>query len=261
MGQKVDPRAFRLGILRGWRSLWFASKGQYRDNLVSDLKIRKLLEERLRTAGVSKTDIDRQPGGVSIIIYSSRPGIIIGRGGAGIEELRKDLAKMLPQGMKLNVDVHEVRNPERDAALVAHQIVEQLEKRMSFRRVLKKTLERVMQTEGVQGCRIQVSGRLDGADMSRREWVSDGKIPLHTIRADVDFAKKDAHSTHGLIGVKVWVYRGDVLRTEDAKERERREQERARSGRGRGGQGAPGGRGRGPGGPSSDRRAPARSGN
>ena len=240
MGQKVDPRAFRLGILRGWSSLWFSNKNKYGDHLVNDLKIRRLLEKRLRTAGVAKIEIDRQPGGVSIMLYSSRPGIIIGRGGAGIEELRKDLGKLMPPNTKVSVDVHEIRQPEKHAALIAQQVAEQLEKRISFRRILKKTIERVMATPGVQGVKIQVSGRLDGADMSRREWLSDGKIPLHTIRADIDYARATAFTTYSAIGVQVWLYRGDVLQTDDAMERERRERDRARSSRR--GNGRPGGR-------------------
>lgn len=235
MGQKVDPRAFRLGILRGWRSVWFAySKKQYRDQLISDLKIRELLDKRVRTAGVAKIDIDRQAGVMSIVIHTSRPGIIIGRGGMGIEQLRTDIAKLLPQGTRLELDVHEIRQPERHAALVAQQVAEQLEKRISFRRILKKTIERVMAAPGVQGVKIMLSGRLDGADMSRREWLSAGKIPLHTLRADIDFAKANAYTTYSVIGVKVWLYRGDVFKADEVLEQERREAERSHDRRPRG---------------------------
>ncbi len=235
MGQKVDPRAFRLGILRGWRSVWFSpGRTSYRTQLISDLKIRRMLEKRVRTAGVAKIDIDRQAGVMSIVIHTSRPGIIIGRGGQGIDLLRADIAKLLPQGTRLELDVHEIRNPERYAALVAQQVAEQLEKRISFRRVLKKTIERVTAAQGVQGVKIMVSGRLDGADMSRREWLVSGKIPLHTLRADIDYAQANAYTTYSVIGVQVWLYRGDVFKTDEMLEKERREAERSQDRRPRG---------------------------
>lgn len=231
MGQKVDPRAFRLGHLRGWNSLWFASKNEYRAQLLEDLKIRKYLKKQLKTAGVNQVDIDRQPNAVSIIIYTSRPGIVIGRGGAGIEEVRNHINTIVSPGTKISVDVHEIRHPDMYAQLIAGQVAEQLEKRMSFRRVLKKTADRVMGANEVQGVRIRVSGRLDGADMSRTEQIALGKIPLHTIRADIDYATAEAVTTYSTIGVKVWIYRGEVLNMDEAMEKQRRLQQQAKEGR------------------------------
>lgn len=212
MGQKVSPISFRLGGLRTWSSKWFSDGRKYREYLIEDIKLRKLIANKLKNAALSKIEIERSPQSVSFNLYSSRPGIIIGRGGVEVEELKKEIAKHVKQGVKVDVNIKEIRDSESDAATVAFLIAEQIEKRISFRRVLKRTLERSMQSSKVKGMKIMVAGRLDGADMSRTEWVGNGKLPLHTIRADIDYAKKNAYTTYGVIGIKVWIYKGEVFK-------------------------------------------------
>lgn len=208
MGQKVNPKAFRLGNLAHWDSQWF-NKNQYRAFLRQDIELREYILENLKQAAIEKVVIERSPNLINITVYTARPGIIIGRGGEGIEQLKKTLKKRLKQEIRL--EIQEVRNPNASAVLVAQNVAEQLEKRMPFRRALKQTLDRVAQNKEVQGIKIAISGRLGGTEMSRREWLSKGKIPLQTLRANIDFGKANAYTTYGVIGVKVWIYLGEVF--------------------------------------------------
>lgn len=212
MGQKVNPKAFRLGNLLTWNSQWFAKK-QYRNFLRQDVELRDYILKNLKEAAVEKVSIERSPNLINIIIHTARPGVIIGRGGEGIEMLKKVLKNKVKQDIRL--EVQEIRNPDASAKLVAQSVAEQMERRFSFRRVLKQTIDRVSQNKEVLGIKIAVAGRLDGSEMSRREWLSKGKIPLHTLRADVDFGKAEAHTSYGTIGVKVWIYKGEVFEKEN----------------------------------------------
>jgi small subunit ribosomal protein S3 len=207
VGQKVHPVGFRLGIIRDWEAKWYAEK-DYARLLHEDLRIRKSIRERLLDAGIPKIEIERSANNVTVTIHTARPGIVIGRGGQKVEELRKWLEKMTAKRVRLNI--HEIRNAETDAYLVARSIAEQIERRVAFRRAIKQASTRAMQ-RGAKGIRIVIAGRLGGAEMSRRERESNGKVPLQTLRADIDFATAEAHTTYGIIGIKVWVYRGDVL--------------------------------------------------
>lgn len=204
MGQKINPSALRLGIIKDWNSKWFSQKNMA-DLLRDDHLIRDHIEEKLSNASIERILIERGPNLINIIIRTSKPGIIVGRGGSGIEELKKELSKKVKTPIRL--EVQEIRNPDAYAKLVAQNIAEQIERRMPFRRVLKQTLDRVFQNKDVAGAKIQVAGRLGGADMSRREWVSKGKIPLQTLQANIDFARVKAKTTYGIIGIKVWLYK------------------------------------------------------
>ncbi len=213
MTHVVHPYAHRLGIIRDWKSRWFGKKVNYVDHLRADVLVRAWMTKRLRGMYLSLIEIERSEKQYRIMIHTSRPGMIIGRGGDGIEKLRAALKKEMhrlkitvPQDVKL--DIIEVNNPEADAAIVAAMVAEGIEKRLPFRRVLKTTIEKVMANRDVQGARISVSGRLGGAEMARREQIKRGGIPLQTLRADIDFARDKAHMTYGVIGIKVWIYRG-----------------------------------------------------
>jgi small subunit ribosomal protein S3 len=210
MGQKTHPTSYRLGVIYGWKSAWF-HKQKYADYLLEDIKIRRLLTKKLKEAGVARIEIERTEKETRINIYSSRPGIIIGRGGTGIEELKKFIKKNIHSLEECKINIEEVREPNANARLVALNVAEQLEKRVSFRRALKQAIERTYNTAGVEGVKIMVAGRLNGAEMSRREWLGKGRMPLHTLRADIDFAHAEALTTYGILGVKVWIYRGDVF--------------------------------------------------
>lgn len=209
----VHPYSHRLGIIRDWKSRWFSKKNNYVDHLRSDVLVRAWLTKKLRGMYLSMIEIERSEKQYRIMIHTSRPGMIIGRGGDGIEKLRASLKKemarlkiVVPQDVKL--DIIEVNNPEADAAIVAAMVAEGIEKRLPFRRVLKTTIEKVMGNREVLGARISVSGRLGGAEMARREQIKRGGIPLQTLRADIDFARDKAYMTYGVIGIKVWIYRG-----------------------------------------------------
>ncbi len=210
MGQKVNPKSLRLGITTDWRSRWFANRGDYVKKLEQDVVLRRLLMKKYRHAAVADVEIERNASSVKVIITTARPGVLIGRGGSGIEDISRFIKKEVFPGTKtaIDVEVKEIRQFEENAALVAQNVAEQLEKRMPFRRVLKSMLDQVEKTRGVQGVKISVSGRLNGAEMSRTEWLSRGQIPLHTLRADIDFARDVARTTYGAIGVKVWIYKG-----------------------------------------------------
>ena len=207
MGQKVSPTGFRLGITEDWRSRWYAGK-KYATLLDSDLAIRKYLEKRLARAAVAKIEIERAGDKVKIIITTARPAVVIGKKGSEIEQLRKELAEFVDG--KISVEVVEVKRPELDANLVAQSVAEQLEGRVAFRRAMRKAVQSARKS-GAKGIRIQCSGRLGGAEMSRREWVCEGRVPRHTLRAKIDFGFATAVTTYGAIGVQVWVYQGDKL--------------------------------------------------
>ncbi|MCB2215052.1 30S ribosomal protein S3 [Desulfofustis glycolicus] len=207
MGQKVNPIGLRLNITRSWDSIWYADK-EYSTYLIEDQKIRKYLKKRLYHAGLSKVTIERTGEKIRIKLYTARPGIVIGKKGAEIETLKKDLEKFVKRPVTL--DIQEVRRPEADAQLIAESIASQLERRVAFRRAMKKAVNSALRF-GVQGIKISCSGRLGGAEMSRCEWVREGRVPLHTLRADVDYALAEANTTYGIIGVKVWIFHGEVL--------------------------------------------------
>jgi small subunit ribosomal protein S3 len=210
MGQKVHPTGFRLGTTEEWRSRWYADK-DYAEKLGNDLEIRKFLEKRLARAALSRVDIERAGDKVKVIIYTARPGIVIGKKGAEIDTLRADLEKIAKLGKgQVNVDVIEIKRPELDANLVAQSIAEQLEGRIAFRRAMRKAVQSARKA-GALGIRIQCSGRLNGAEMGRREWYREGRVPLHTLRAKIDFGESTARTTMGACGVKVWIYLGEKL--------------------------------------------------
>lgn len=211
MGHKINPFSYRLGNIRTWKSNWFNARN-YRDYLKNDIQVRTYLEKKLAKAAVESITIERSSNSITININTSRPGVVIGRGGNGAEDLKAEIAaKVKPEKTDVKLNIIEVRNPELSAMLVAQSVAESLEKRSPFRRTIKQAIERTMQNKAAQGIKIAVSGRLDGAEMARTEWLSQGKIPLQTIRADVDFAKYNAHTTYGVIGIKVWIYKGEIF--------------------------------------------------
>ncbi len=213
MGHKVNPISFRIDVNKPWKSRWFSEK-DYGKKLREDIEIREGIKKQLKSAGIKEVEIERAPNAVRIIIYTSKPGVIIGRGGAGINLVRDKIQQKLQKNEKnkiqVDLDVKEVRFFEESAVLVAQNVAEQLEKRTSFRRALKSTMDQVMKRPEIKGAKIMVGGRLNGAEMSRQEWLAKGGIPLHTLRADIDFGKAIAYTTYGTIGVKVWIYKGEV---------------------------------------------------
>ena len=216
MSKKVHPYAHRMVILRDWKSRWFATDKNYSDFLKADIFIKDHLTKKLKNSFVSVIEIERSRNGVRVIIKTSRPGVIIGRQGEGAKKLKEELVKMMKKNNivvpeDLKVDITEVSNPDADAKIVALSIVEGLEKRMPFRRVLKQTLEKIMAVREVKGVKILIGGRLNGADMARTEYVKKGSIPLQTFRADVDFARERANMSYGVIGIKVWIYKGEIF--------------------------------------------------
>lgn len=226
MSKKVNPYSHRLVILRDWKSRWFSSGKKFAETLKADVLIREFLKKKLRIAYISSVEIERSRKGARVLIKTSRPGAIIGRSGEGAKKLREDVFAMMkrkkiaiPEDLK--IDIQEVASPDADAQLVAYSIVEGLEKRLPFKRVIKSTLEKVMACREVKGARIVVSGRLNGADIARREEVKQGSIPLQTLRADVDFARERAVLYYGTLGIKVWIYRGEVFEKEQARSFER----------------------------------------
>jgi len=212
LGQKVNPQGLRLNITRTWDSIWYADK-DYSTYLIEDQKIKKFLKKRLQHAGLSKVNIERTGEQVRIKLFTARPGIVIGKKGAEIEILKKEIEGFISR--KVTLDIQEVRRPEADAQLVAENIAQQLVRRVAFRRAMKKAVSSALRF-GVQGIKISCSGRLGGAEMSRCEWVREGRVPLHTLRADVDYALAEALTTYGIIGVKVWIFNGEVLSGKDS---------------------------------------------
>ena len=214
MGQKVNPHGLRVGVISDWDSKWYAEK-DFADNLVEDYKIREFLKKKLYSAGISKIEIERTADKVKAIVYTAKPGVVIGKGGSEIEKVKAQLSKMTTK--KLSIDIKEVKKPDNDAQLVAENIATQLENRISFRRAMKSAMSRTMKS-GAKGIKTAVSGRLGGADMARTEFYSEGNIPLQTLRADIDYGFAEADTTYGKLGVKVWIYHGEVLPTKANKE-------------------------------------------
>ena len=214
MGQKVNPHGMRVGVIKDWNSRWYA-EADFADNLVEDNKIRTYVKKRLYSAGVSKIEIERASDRVKVIVHTAKPGVVIGKGGAEIEKLKAEIQKMTEK--KLFVDIKEIKRPDREAQLVAESIAQQLENRVSFRRAMKSTMSRSMKA-GVMGIKTAVSGRLGGADIARTEFYSEGTIPLQTLRADIDYGFAEADTTYGKLGVKVWIYKGEVLPKKGNKE-------------------------------------------
>lgn len=209
MGQKVNPYGMRLGITNNWRSQWIAPKGQFGRFLLLDQKIRKLIKEKAgREGAIGMVEIKRGTDDITVVIHTAKPGVIIGRAGQGVEELKKQLARLVGSEARLKIDVHEIKNGDLWAAVVAANIAHQIERRISYRRASKQAIERTM-GRGALGIRISVAGRLGGAEIARSEKFSQGTVPLSTLRADIDYAQVDAHTTYGVIGVKVWIYKGE----------------------------------------------------
>jgi small subunit ribosomal protein S3 len=215
VGQKVNPVGFRLGVIRTWDSRWYAKGKQYQINFQEDHKLRKFIKDKLKHAGVAKIEIERAANKVKIIISTARPGVVIGKKGTGIDALKVEIQQLTTN--EVFVNIQEVRKPDMDAQLVAENIALQLEKRISWRRALKKALASAVKG-GVRGIKIRVSGRLDGAEIARSEWYNEKSVPLHTLRADIDFGTAEALTTYGLIGLKVWIYRGDVYSAREIEE-------------------------------------------
>lgn len=210
MGQKVHPTGARVGIIKDWNSKWYADSKHFADYLVEDQKIRNFLKKKLYTAGISKIEIERTAKMVKINLYTAKPGIIIGKGGAGVEALKDEVTKLI--GKDVNLNIVEVKNVDTDAQLVAENIAGQLERRISFRRAMKQCMQKALKA-GALGIKTSVSGRLGGADMARTEFYKEGNVPLQTLRADIDYGFAEANTTYGKIGVKVWIYKGEVLPT------------------------------------------------
>ena len=207
MGQKIHPVGFRLAVNKDWSSKWFAKNNEFANVLKQDIDARKYLQKHLANASVGRVVIERPAKSARITIHSARPGVVIGQKGAGIEELKRDLEKLL--GVAVHVNIEEIRKPELDAQLIADGIAQQLEKRVQFRRAMKRAMQNAMRA-GAKGIKIMTSGRLNGADIARSEWYREGRVPLHTLRADVDYATSEALTTYGIIGLKVWVYKGEM---------------------------------------------------
>lgn len=208
MGQKVNPIGIRLGITRDWNARWYANSKDYSDNLISDVGIREELNKKLSHASVSQISIERVANGVRIAIHTARPGVVIGKKGEDIEKLKTSLAKKV--GMPVTINIEEIKKPELDAKLTAESICQQLEKRIQFRRAMKRAVGNAMRL-GAEGIKVAVSGRLNGADIAREEWYREGRVPLHTLRADIDYSAFEADTTYGKIGVKVWIFKGEKL--------------------------------------------------
>ena len=214
MGQKVNPHGIRVGVINDWSSKWYADSNHYSDYLVEDYKIRKLLKKKLYTSGISKIEIERTAKFVKVNVYTAKPGLVIGKGGNFAETIKADIQKMI--GKEINLNIIEVKNVDVDAQLVAENIAGQLERRISFRRAMKQCMQKSMKA-GALGIKTSVSGRLGGADMARTEFYKEGTIPLQTLRADIDYGFAEADTTYGKIGVKVWIYKGEVLPAKKAK--------------------------------------------
>ncbi len=218
MGHKVNPKIFRVGLSENWSSRWFAGENDYKGYLKQDYYVREYLEKKLRDAGVKKIEIERSPDNLNINIYSSKPGIIIGRGGSGIEEIKKHILKNIIKNKKtkIQINIKEVSKPQLSAQIVAQNMALELEKRIPYRRVMKRNLESVMRA-GAKGVKVILAGRLDGVDIARRETLVQGKIPLHTIRAEIDYGTSTASTTYGAVGIKVWVYTGEYFEEDEQK--------------------------------------------
>lgn len=207
MGQKVHPKGFRIGVIRDWDSNWYADR-DYTDLLHEDYKVRKTIKDRFYAAGIARIEIQRTGNRLRVTIHTAKPGIVIGRGGTEVEQLKADLTKMT--GKNVNINIQEIKKPDVDAQIVAENVAQQLERRVSFRRAMKQTVSRTLRAGG-EGIKIAISGRLGGAEIARTEWYAEGKVPLHTLRADIDYGFAEANTTYGKLGVKVWINRGEIL--------------------------------------------------
>jgi small subunit ribosomal protein S3 len=216
MSRQSNPKIIRISsVLRTWDAKWFTDRSEdYRQSLLQDLQLRGYLDKQFRGASISRVEIARQPRETVLTVHTSRPAVVIGRGGSGIEKIQKDLSKIFGRGHQIRINVQEVGNPDTDAAAMATQIVDQLERRMPFRRVMKQAVSRGMQA-GAKGIRVSLAGRLNGAEIARTEWLADGNVPLHTFRADISYARRTAYTTYGTIGVKVWINRGELMLDEE----------------------------------------------
>ncbi|MDD2509598.1 MAG: 30S ribosomal protein S3 [Syntrophomonas sp.] len=227
MGQKVHPKGFRIGIIRDWDSNWYADR-DYSELLHEDFKLRKFIKDRFYAAGISKVEIQRTGNRIRVTIHTAKPGIIIGRGGVEVERLKVNLAQMTKKNV--NINIQEIRRPEYDAQIVAENVAQQLEKRISFRRAMKQTVGRTMRSGGI-GIKIAISGRLGGAEIARTEWYAEGKVPLHTLRADIDYGFAEANTTYGKIGIKVWINRGEILPEAKQRPKEPKQKEMEEAGK------------------------------
>jgi small subunit ribosomal protein S3 len=213
MGHKVNPTGIRLGVIKEHNSVWYADKKDYAKNLLNDIQVREFLDKRLVKASVSKIVIERPAQNARITIHTARPGIVIGKKGEDVDRLRREVSDMM--GVPVHINIEEVRKPDLDARLVAQNVAGQLERRVMFRRAMKRAVQNAMR-QGAKGIKIQVGGRLGGAEIARSEWYREGRVPLHTLRADIDYATYEAHTTYGVIGVKVWIFKGEVLDLDEA---------------------------------------------
>ena len=225
MGQKVHPIGIRLGISKPWNATWYAEKGDFSNQLIKDIKVRTYLKKELANASVSRIEIERPAKNARITIHTARPGIVIGKKGEDIERLKKTVSKMM--GVPTHINVAEIRKPELDADLIAQGIASQLERRIMFRRAMKRAVSSAMRL-GALGIRVAVAGRLNGAEIARTEWYREGRVPLHTFRANIDYAMGKAHTTYGVLGIKVWVYKGDVFDLHAAQEQEQKKGKKRR---------------------------------
>ena len=219
MGQKVHPTGIRLGIVKDHNSVWYADSKSYAKNLINDIEVREYILKKLDAASVSRVKIERPAQTARITIYTARPGIVIGKKGEDVDGLRKELSEKM--GVPVNINIEEIRKPDLDARLVAQNVAQQLERRVMFRRAMKRVVQNAMR-QGAQGIKVQVGGRLGGAEIARSEWYREGRVPLHTLRADIDYATYEAHTTYGVIGVKVWIFKGEVIGDADGAKEPRR---------------------------------------
>lgn len=210
MGQKIHPLGFRLGITQDHRSHWFAKPSQYPQLILEDLEIRRFIQSKYSEAGIARIEVQRKSDRIDISIYTAKPGILVGRAGTGIESLRKELEQKFENQRQISLHVSEISNPDTQSSLIAEFIVQQLEKRTPFRRAVRQGIQRA-QRAGVQGIKVQVSGRLNGAEIARSEWIREGRVPLHTIRADIDYSYNRAQTIYGVLGVKVWIFKGEII--------------------------------------------------
>lgn len=208
MGQKTSPTSFRIGINKDWPSRWFGHR-KYVNYLKDDVAVRNFLNKRLKNMAIDRVELERGTDALNILIYTARPGLIIGRGGTGVEDLRSAIQNLLKKKVGIRIEIQEVKNPEASASITVESIADQIEKRIPYRRIMKQTLSKIMANKDVKGAKIQISGRLDGAEIARSEHLEEGSLPLQTLRADIDFAKTIAMTTYGTVGVKVWIYKGE----------------------------------------------------
>ncbi|MGB1799760.1 MAG: 30S ribosomal protein S3 [Gammaproteobacteria bacterium] len=226
MGQKVHPTGIRLGIIKDWTSTWYADSKDYADFLHADIKVREYVRKKLANASVSRVQIERPAGNARVIIHTARPGIVIGKKGEDIERLRLEVSEMM--GVPAHVSVEEIRKPELDAYLVAESVAQQIERRIMFRRAMKRAVTNTMRL-GAEGIKITVGGRLNGAEIARSEWYREGRVPLHTLRADIDYGTAEAATTYGIIGIKVWIFKGEVFAHDQRKLEEETQKEEAQA--------------------------------